>query len=68
MDIDYAILGVLSVAMVIYAYLARPDNAPPTDDDDDGGIPHDRGDSSPTGRTPTIQTRDTEDERSTVPA
>jgi hypothetical protein len=64
--LDYALLGVLSTAMLVYAYLRRPD--PPSDDDDGGGTPvEDGGDSSPTGTPPSVHVPDPDKERETVP-
>jgi len=36
MFIDYAILGVISLATLVYAYLNRPDGGPHTGGDDGG--------------------------------
>jgi hypothetical protein len=53
MFIDYAILGVFSVAMFIYAYVRRPGPSSPHDDSD-GGFPVEGGDAAPVDTPPSI--------------
>lgn len=61
MYIDYAILGLLSAAMIIYAFLRRPGGSESSDDDHDGGVPTE-GDSSPTETPPALHVPPTEDQ------
>lgn len=62
MWIDYAILAVLSAAMVVYAYLRRPGGSDATDDDSNGGVPS-GGDAAPTDVPPAVSAPDRERER-----
>lgn len=63
--IDYAILAVVSVAMIVYAYLRRPDGSD-TDDDSDGGVPSTGGDASPTEVPPSVATPERDPQRETA--
>ncbi len=51
MYLDYLLLGILSLAMFIWAYVKRPDDGPPPDDDSGGGPPR-SGDAIPVDTPP----------------
>ena len=65
MIIDYAFLGVLSVAMFIYAYVHRPDPST-SGGDDDGGFPEAGGDAVPVGTPPSVHVPNPDPDRSPV--
>jgi hypothetical protein len=63
MFIDYIILGLISLATLIWAFTTLPDDASP---DDDRGGTNVGGDSYPTGSPPSvIEEMDDEDETGT---
>lgn len=53
MYIEYIILGLISLATLIWAFSTLPEDDASPDDDDDGGT-NVGGDSYPTGTPPTI--------------
>ncbi len=65
MIIDYAILGVLSLAMSIYAYVRRPDPSS-HGSDDDGGFPESGGDAAPVDTPPSVHVPNPDPDRSLV--
>lgn len=53
MYIGYLIFGLISLAALIWAFYALPNDGPSSNDDDDGGT-HTGGDSYPVGTPPSV--------------
>lgn len=61
MYIDYVLLGLVSLATLIWAFYTLPEDDAPTDDDRDGGT-RVGGDTYPTDAPPSIIQADTDEE------
>lgn len=64
MFIDYAILGIICLATLIWAFYTLPEDDAPTDDN--GGGPQVGGDSSPSDTPPALVNDAPEDEAETT--